>query len=218
MNITPWLFGLLAAFLSGSIPFAVLIGHAKGINIRQHGSGNPGATNLGRAVGKKWGLFCFVLDVLKGLLPVLLFGRLIELGVSASPAMQWVSVAVAAVAGHIFSPWLGFKGGKGVATGLGATLGLFPIVTLPGGIAFALWYAVAKLSGYVGLASVIAAASLPVSTFFNAQRLGLTAPQTTVFTLLTATLAALVIFRHRGNLARLRAGIEPKAQWTQRGQ
>ena len=214
MNPTLWLLWLFGAFLAGSIPFAVLLGRAKGVDIRQHGSGNPGATNLGRAVGKKWGLLCFVLDVLKGLIPVLLCGRLLELGATPGPAIQWVLVAVAAVTGHIFSPWLKFKGGKGVATGLGATLGLFPVVTLPALAAFGLWYAVARVTGYVGLASSAAAASLPLLTAGNAQRLGFTVGQTTVFTGLTALLAALVIWRHRGNLARIRAGTEPKARWT----
>ena len=231
MAIEMWLIWMAAAFLAGSIPFAVLIGKAKGVDIRQHGSGNPGATNLGRAVGKKWGVICFVLDVGKGLLPVMAFGFWLAVrdfshsfnpGLNSDPtegtrwAFQWVFIAVAAVCGHIFSPWLGFRGGKGVATGLGATLGLFPIVTIPGVIAFVIWYAVCKATGYVGLASVIAAASLPVLTGVNGLVLGLTGGEIAVFTGLTALLAALVILRHRGNLARLRAGTERKAAWTGR--
>ncbi len=213
-----WTLWLCGAFLAGSFPFAVLIGRAKGVDIRQHGSGNPGATNLGRAVGKKWGLLCFVLDVLKGFAPVLGFG-LCASAVSAAtwPAVQWVLVAVAGVAGHIFSPWLKFKGGKGVATGLGATLGLFPVVTIPGLAAFALWYAVATFSGYVGLASVAAAAALPPMTAVSAALLGLAPGQSAVFTGLTAVLATLVIWRHHGNLARIRTGTEPMARWTHRG-
>lgn len=224
MPTLPWTLWLCGTFLAGSIPFAVLIGRAKGVDIRQHGSGNPGATNLGRAVGKKWGLLCFLLDVGKGLVPVLGFMIGAEAGQSvgsqATPpawfALQWVLIAVAAVAGHIFSPWLGFKGGKGVATGLGATLGLFPVVTVPAALAFVLWYAVCKTTGYVGLASVLAAASLPVTTVVGGLALGLSPGEIAVFAGLTALLAALVIWRHRGNLDRIRKGTEPKAGWTGR--
>ncbi len=220
MPTSSWILWLCGAFLAGSIPFAVLIGHAKGVDIRQHGSGNPGATNLGRAVGKKWGLLCFVLDVLKGLLPTLGFGLLAAAAhaTGVGHAFQWVLIAVAAVAGHIFSPWLGFKGGKGVATGLGATLGLFPVVTLPAAVALVLWYAVCKITGYVGLASVLAAASLPLSTLAGGLAMGLSAGEIAVFVGLTAALAALVIWRHRGNLDRIRKGTEPKARWTGRSQ
>ena len=248
MPTTPWILWLCGAFLAGSIPFAVLIGLAKGVDIRKHGSGNPGATNLGRAVGKKWGLLCFLLDVGKGLVPVLGFAVYTQWWWANQPvdrvafpsmgwemqstshsvpprvyiagtydAFQWVLVAVAAVAGHIYSPWLRFKGGKGVATGLGATLGLFPVVTVPAALAFALWYVVCKVTGYVGLASVLAAASLPVTTIAGGLVVGLTAGEIAVFAGLTALLATLVIWRHRGNLARIRAGTEPKANWTGRG-
>jgi len=237
MNWTTWLYWLIAAFACGSIPFAVIIGKAKGVDIRTVGSGNPGATNLGRAVGKKWGLLCFVLDVGKGLVPTLAYAYLpfiIEMCIAYNRghhfegwftsgcecdgppwwALQWVLIAIASVCGHIFSPFLKFKGGKGVATGLGATLGLFPVVTVPGLLAFVIWYAVCKISGYVGLASVIAAASLPLLTIASALTMGLTPGETAVFTGLTALLAALVIGRHWGNLKRLRAGTEPKATWT----
>lgn len=238
MTIQVWLIWAAAAFLAGSIPFAVLIGKAKGVDIRQHGSGNPGASNLGRTVGKKWGLLCFALDVGKGLVPTVLFivsamsmyfdemnrwetaGYPADYVFASEPgaelSLKWALIAIAAVLGHMFSPWLKFKGGKGVATGLGATLGLFPIVTIPGVIAFVIWYAVCKATGYVGLASVIAAASLPVFTVVNGLMLGLSEGEIAVFAGLTALLAALVIVRHRGNLARLRAGTERKAAWTGR--
>ncbi|MEM1026706.1 MAG: glycerol-3-phosphate 1-O-acyltransferase PlsY [Planctomycetota bacterium] len=226
------------AFLCGSIPFAVLIGRAKGVDIRKVGSGNPGATNLGRALGKKWGLLCFGLDVGKGLVPVFGFqiiGLLRALTgwywveVIADPmwqggvyqltaplAGQWVGLAVAAVMGHIFSPWLGFKGGKGVATGLGASLGLFPFVTLPGVACGIVWLITAKLTGYVGLSSALAAALLPILTAVSGLLFGLSLGPLAVFVGLTALLAALVIVRHRGNLQRTFNGTEPKAAWTGR--
>jgi len=240
MALEVWAIWLAAAFLSGSIPFAVILGKLNGVDIRKVGSGNPGASNLGRQVGKKWGIICFLLDVGKGLVPVLGFAAYtiywwiqqrfdrVELlwGIvgstggkgqyvaGASDALQWVLIAVAAVLGHVFSPFLKFKGGKGVATGLGATLGLFPVVTIPGGLAFVIWVAVCKITGYIGLASVIAAASLPISTVVAGLMLKLSGGEIAVFASLTAALAAMVIIRHRGNLARIRAGTEPKARWT----
>ena len=232
MNLPLWILWLVGAFLAGSIPFAVLIGRARGVDIRKLGSGNPGASNLGRQVGRKWGLLCFLLDVGKGLVPVIGFALMPLLGSQSSSgslewyraelggvllSLQWVLIAVAAVLGHVFSPWLGFRGGKGVATGLGATLGLFPVVTVPGILGFAIWYVVCKVTGYVGLASVVAAACLPVMTLVSGRVLGLSWGETAVFVTLTAALAGLVIFRHRGNLARLRAGTEARADWTGKG-
>lgn len=233
MDWTGYFLCWCVAFLCGSIPFAVLIGRAKGVDIRKVGSGSPGATNVGRTVGRKWGVVCFFCDVLKGLLPTLAFGFVLnvdpsaEAGYSANGAltdpvvtegwlwaMQWVSVAIAAVLGHMFSPWIGFKGGKGVATSLGGALGLFPYVTLPGFASFAVWFAVAKTTGYVGLASIIAAATFPVFTGLNAWALGLQPAQLTVFVTLTLLLSVLVIVRHRTNLRRLIKGTEPKAAWT----
>ncbi|MEM1097944.1 MAG: glycerol-3-phosphate 1-O-acyltransferase PlsY [Planctomycetota bacterium] len=224
------------AFLCGSIPFAVLIGRAKGVDIRKVGSGNPGATNLGRTLGRKWGVFCFVLDLGKGLLPVFAFQVIGFLRAAtglgwveavADPMWQggsyqlttelsgqWIGLGVAAVLGHMFSPWIGFKGGKGAATGLGAVLGVFPFVTLPGVICGLVWVALSKLTGYVGLSSCLSAAILPVLTGLNGWRLGLERGPMLVFVGLTALLATLVIVRHRGNLRRLLAGTEPKAAWT----
>jgi glycerol-3-phosphate acyltransferase PlsY len=115
----------------------------------------------------------------------------------------------------MFSPWLGFKGGKGVATGLGAALGLWPVVTLPGVVCGLVWVGVAKATGYVGLSSIVAAALLPVLTVgFAIVGFEMKPGQVAVFGGLTSLLALLVIWRHRGNLARLRAGTEPKAKWT----
>ena len=144
-------------FASGSVPFAYLLGRLGGVDVREAGSGNPGASNLGRLLGRRWGVGCFVLDVLKGAVPVAAAAGLdarLGAGLGVPAAAAWVGVAAAAVLGHVFTPWLGFRGGKGVATGLGATLGLYPVVTGPAVLAFGVWYAVVKASGYVGLASV----------------------------------------------------------------
>jgi acyl phosphate:glycerol-3-phosphate acyltransferase len=117
-----WPIAMAIAFLAGSIPFGLLIAQAKGLDIRKHGSGNIGATNVARVLGMKLGLLCFGLDVLKGLGPTLgaglAMGVVGTLEVPAIDAWWWLGVMSAAIFGHMFSPWIGFRGGKGVATGL----------------------------------------------------------------------------------------------------
>lgn len=208
------------AFLAGSIPFGFLIARAKGLDIRAHGSGNIGATNVGRVLGKKFGILCFVLDFIKGFAPTFATG--LVLGTAQAPTSAplgdialWLAAMSAAMLGHIFTPWLGFKGGKGVATGFGAIMGVWPVLTLPALGAFAVWYAVLKLSRYMSVASCTAAASLPLWVALG----GLIAPHAGAakaawavwpYFAVGSVLAALVVFMHRGNLARLRAGTEPK--------
>ena len=206
----------LLAYLSGSIPFGLLIGQFCGMDIRQHGSGNIGATNVGRQIGRRWGTLCFLLDVLKGLAPVLAAG--ITLGyvgrgvaLSSDQAWQWLAVAAAAMLGHVFPLWLGFKGGKGVATGFGVLLGCYPHLTHAGLVAFATWLIMTGFWRYVSLSSVVAAVSLPVyivvrSIIFHGRIEWNMAP----FVIVTSFLAFLVIIRHRTNLIRLVAGTEPK--------
>ena len=137
--------GLTLAYLSGSIPFGVLIAKTKGVNIREHGSKNIGATNVGRILGKNFGLICFFLDVLKGALPVLAFGFYANLfgkpidAMTTSSMLLWICVALAAMIGHMYSPWLKFGGGKGVATTFGGMVALWPLLTVPVLIAFLAW-------------------------------------------------------------------------------
>lgn len=211
-----WALWLAAAYLAGSIPFGLLIGLSRGIDVREHGSGNVGATNVGRTLGKKWGILCFALDVLKGLLPVLLYGVAHPGQHGAVAALQWLAIAAAAVLGHVFPVWLGFKGGKGVATGLGVLLGVWPVLTVPGLATGVLWFAIAKATGYVSLASVAAAAALPVMAAVSAMVFGRTLGEGAVFVGVTAVLAGLVVWRHRGNIAKLRAGTEARAAWAKR--
>lgn len=219
-----WLY-LVGAYLAGSIPFALLLGLMKGVDIRKVGSGNVGATNLGRACGRGFGIAGFALDVLKGLVPVLMAGQFTNHGEAFLPepapwqaGLLWISIGVSAVLGHVYSLWLGFKGGKGVATSLGVLLGFFPLLTLAGGVGGLLWLAACFFSGYVSLASVVAAVSVPVTTLL-AWRL-LPESETRyhddpwVFGTFTVLLAALVIVKHRSNMVRLRAGTESKAGWT----
>lgn len=214
-----WLLWLAAAYLAGSIPFGLLIGLSRGVDIRKHGSGNVGATNCGRVLGRKWGILCFVLDVTKGLAPVLVYSLLThphEAG-GAGAALQWLAVAAAAVVGHVFPVWLKFRGGKGVATGLGVVLGMWPVLTGPAVLSGLVWFVTIKLTGYVSVASIAAAVSLPILAAASVLYRGMTTGELAVYVGLTALLAGLVVFRHRSNVAKLRAGTEPKAGWAKRG-
>lgn len=211
--------GIVLGYLLGSIPFALLLGWSKGVDIRTVGSGNVGATNVGRTLGKKWGILCFILDVIKGLIPVLLAGWWLELlddpAVEISFILTWLAVGVAAVVGHVFPVWLKFKGGKGVATALGVLLGFWPVLTIPGLLAAAVWVTLALATRYISVASVGAAAALPVLVaVLGLTWRAMTFAQLWPFLLITTLLALLVILRHRGNIVRLSKGTEPK--WGQK--
>lgn len=217
MDVFAWLILILASYLVGSIPTGLLIGRARGVDIREHGSGNVGATNCGRVLGKKYGLLCFALDVLKGLAPVLAAGWWLNvLGRAEAPADGmapvgvWLAVAVAAVIGHVCPVWLRFKGGKGVATGFGVILGLWPIMSVPALLAGVTWIGLAAWKRYVSLASVAAAGMLPVYLLAATWLLNWSIAYTWPFLLVAVVMAIVVIARHRSNLARLWAGTEPK--------
>jgi len=206
-------------YLLGAIPFGLLIGLARGVDIRQQGSGNIGATNAGRVLGRGWGYGCFFLDVGKGLLPVLWTGhylRGVGLGNEAGglvTAGQWSLLAVAAgcILGHMFSVYLKFKGGKGVATSLGVLLGVWPWFTLTAVLAVLVWVAVWGFSRYVSLASIAAAMSFPLGFWLLIRQI-----PTWQFSELvplfgfSCAMAALVVFRHRSNIVRLLAGTETR--------
>ena len=221
MNMTLLISFLVGGFALGSIPFALLLGRTQGVDIRTLGSGNPGATNLGRHLGFKWFLICFALDAVKGLTPVLVYGLIA--GTASNPALPpaqafaWLGVMIAPVLGHMFSPWIGFKGGKGVATGLGALLGVFPVLTVAGAGAFVVFISTLTLWRYMGLSSVLAAGSLPIWVWYFGEVLRRGAstsdeppPITWPYLVVTIALAALVIYKHRGNLSRMADGVAPK--------
>ncbi len=213
--MTPgWLFFIAGAYLVGSIPFGLLIGKARGVDLREHGSGNIGATNAGRVLGRSWGALCFVLDVLKGAGPTLAAGMwstaITDAALSAQRETLWVAVALAAILGHVFPVWLKFRGGKGVATSLGALLALWPIVTLPAAGALLVWLIALRITRYVGLSSSLAAAALPLLVV-AASLTPLWADRAVAPVLtMTALLAVLVIWRHKGNIRRTLRGEEPK--------
>jgi glycerol-3-phosphate acyltransferase PlsY len=211
-----WL-AIPVAYLLGSVPFGLIIGRAHGIDIREHGSKNIGATNVRRVLGSKAGNLCLALDMLKGAAPVLgagwLAGLLARPIATPGQATAWFAVAVFGVIGHMFPIYLRFKGGKGVATGFGAILGLWPVGTLAALAALGVWIAVARATRYVSVASCAAAVALPVVALAaGAASLSWLPPLALVWPMVAgfAAIAALVVFKHRSNLARVRAGSEPK--------
>ncbi|MFI4915738.1 MAG: glycerol-3-phosphate 1-O-acyltransferase PlsY [Phycisphaerales bacterium JB060] len=205
----------IAAYLVGAIPFGYLIARAKGVDIFKEGSGNIGATNVKRVLGRGPGNLCFALDVLKGLLPTLaaglILGTLGDLDAPPAGVWLWLLTPVATVLGHMFSPYLGFRGGKGVATGLGALLGVFWVLSaaVVGGLV--VWLIVLKVSRYVGMASVCAAVSVPVWAVVLPIIIdGQLRPSVYPMLAIAGLLALLVVARHWGNLRRIFAGVEPK--------
>lgn len=189
---------ILCSYLLGAIPFALLTARMKGIDIRKVGSGNVGATNVFRAVGKGWGALTFALDVLKGFLPTFLFPILFPVDALALPV--GLLYGCAAVAGHNWPVYLGFKGGKGVATSVGMLLGVAPASV---GIGLFFWILTFVISRYVSLASIVAAIAIAASGWW----LYGTEEPPVLATVLTI-LAALVIWRHRSNIERICKGTE----------
>jgi glycerol-3-phosphate acyltransferase PlsY len=198
------------AYVLGSVPFGLIVGKSKGVDPRTAGSGNIGATNVGRLLGKRFFFFVFLLDLLKGLLPMLAAAWVLR-GAPDEPKkfVLWLLVGFAAILGHMFSLFLGFKGGKGVATSSGVILGLFPYFTIPGLIGLALWAAVFKTTRYVSLASMVAAVAFPVLYVLIGLSRGWPVFGAQWPLLAFAVLvAAMIVYKHRGNIARLRAGTE----------
>jgi len=198
------------AYLIGSTPFGWLIARGKGVDLRKSGSGNVGATNVGRVLGRRWGYLCFFLDMAKGLLPTLAIVLLTGTDDGKpTPLHQavWLAVGAGAIIGHVFSFWLKFRGGKGVATSLGVVLGIYPYFTLAGLAAFALWIAITLISRYVSLGSVIAALSfVPLVAAFHWDIVMNLWPLLSFAT----TMMILIIVKHLANIRRLIAGTENK--------
>ena len=234
-----WLCPLLA-FLLGSIPFGLFIARSRGIDIRQHGSGNIGATNVLRVVGKGPGIICLILDALKGFLPTLLaitlirfasqrtgftFHGLLDHGYVFSDADQWkaqslqVLTGLLSILGHNYSPWVGFKGGKGIATSAGVLLALFPFFGVM--LLVLIWLLLFLTTRYVSVASIGAAAALPIVTHLGVRfhhvnndkslptlwEAGTWNKPLFVFSVI---IAALAIWKHRANIRRLREGTESR--------
>lgn len=207
------LFALLIvfAYLLGAVPFGFMIARAHGQDLRKIGSGNIGATNTGRILGKKWGIICMVLDSLKGLIPMLIAKTQVSDPPTAVQLWLWLAVGCAAIFGHVFPVYLKFKGGKGVATSLGMVLGLFPYYTIPGAVAFVVWAASVLVWKYVSLASMLAAAIFPVIFLiaiitFESWEFSNLWP----LMIVAVIMPILVVVRHAENIKRLLEGSETK--------
>lgn len=198
-------FMLLCGYLAGSIPFGYLIGRFNGIDIRKFGSHNIGATNVTRVLGIACGRLCFLLDFLKGMLPVWFIGY--GLGRNYIIGAEWsgVLVAVGCVLGHMFPCWLNFKGGKGVATSIGALIALafWPVI-----IALLVWWLVFRKTQIVSLASLATAVATPITALL----LTLLGWYHThwIIILLMFFIGAIIFWRHRENIERLLKGTENK--------
>jgi glycerol-3-phosphate acyltransferase PlsY len=207
-----------AAYLVGSVPFGYVLGRFHGLDVRAIGSGNIGATNVGRALGRRWFLICFLLDCSKGFLPVALAGKLLDSGLIADgppldwiQSLVWILVGLAAVLGHVFSIFLGFRGGKGAATALGVVMGIYPTFTFAGLGALAIWGGVVLATKYVSLGTLVAALSFPPLVIVTIA-VSSTESSASQWPMLACAciFAALIVVRHRSNIDRLRRGQEPR--------
>ncbi|MCX6873386.1 MAG: glycerol-3-phosphate 1-O-acyltransferase PlsY [Verrucomicrobia bacterium] len=228
----------LVAFLLGSIPFGLLMAKARGVEIRAQGSGNIGATNVWRVMGRKFGIACLLLDVIKGFIPVVLalslfrlVGKESNLALSLlashalyfEPAQQFqaqllhVGTGLLAILGHNYSPWVGFRGGKGIATSAGVLLGLYPFFGVV--LVLLIWVGLFLSTRYVSVASMGAAAALPLITHLGARfhhvnndkalpTLWEAGTWNQPLFVLSLAIALLALWKHRSNLQRLRAGTE----------
>ena len=186
---------ILAAYLLGAVPFGLLIAKTKGVDIRREGSGNIGATNVFRVIGKGWGIFTFMLDALKGFVPAFFFPL-----IAATDPASGVLFGFAAILGHSFPVYLKFKGGKGVATSAGMLLGVAPLAV---GIGFACWTICMVISRYVSLSSILAAVAVAITAWIDPKTI---LPVDVALTVLSA----LVIWLHRANIRRLLNGTESR--------
>jgi acyl phosphate:glycerol-3-phosphate acyltransferase len=194
------------AYLLGSIPAGYIAGRIAGVDVRKVGSGNIGATNVIRVLGKRFGYPVFIVDFAKGLAAVVV-GVMIAKGAQSTPQFVDLCGAIAAISsviGHSYPIWLGFKGGKGVATSLGSLFGLNWIAAA---VACIVWLSVFQLTRYVSLSSIAAALALPITI---ATMLFLKQLQTPILLYFAVLLAAIIVLRHRSNLSRLLKGTEPR--------
>jgi len=191
------------AYLVGAIPFGLLIAkRVKGIDLRTFGSGNIGTSNAVRAMGRRWGFVVFSLDFLKGFLPVLACHQLVGTHSETVPLLQ-VLTGTAAVLGHCFPVYLGFKGGKGVATGCGAIIAIDARIFVCGGV---VWLVTRLLTRYAGLASIMMGITFPIAVVVLDTIQGRRRPELLVGSLL---LTLLILVRHRSNMRRMLQGTEP---------
>jgi acyl phosphate:glycerol-3-phosphate acyltransferase len=200
---------VLASYLIGSLIGSLIVGKLRGgVDIRTLGSGNAGGTNALRTQGKSFALWVMLIDIGKGIVATRLIAPLSLEGVGLAGAGVWrewlpIVCGLAAIIGHVYPIWYGFRGGKGVATLVGVVFGVEPILL---GVMLLVWLVMVVLFGYVGLASIVAAVS--IALFVAATDMQPYAPLLSF----GVAVAVLVVFTHRANLARMRAGTEPRAR------
>jgi acyl phosphate:glycerol-3-phosphate acyltransferase len=199
-----WLLIAVLSYFIGSIPSGYLVARSQGVDIRQHGSRNIGATNVLRVMGKKWGYLVFLCDSSKGFLAVKV-GFLFAAHSLQSPVLGGVIAAIACILGHNYTLWLGFKGGKGIATSGGVILALFPIAVIC--CIAIVWVIVFYSSKFVSLASIAAGVALPFSVFLFVPKTGTEFWVVFGFSLLVCLLA---VWRHQSNIVRLMNGTETR--------
>ena len=195
--------GLVLSFLIGSFPTAYCLGKLlRGVDIRQHGSGNVGATNVFRVIGKKWGVIALIFDMTKGVVPAILLSSYF-FHPTLGQTLTGLIYGLSAVCGHIWTPWLGFKGGKGVATSAGVFLALTPAPAL---VALIIWASVFAWKRYVSLASLATASLFPLWVFLFYSK----SEESQVLFPVSLIIPVFIFYTHRGNIQRLREGTEKR--------
>jgi acyl phosphate:glycerol-3-phosphate acyltransferase len=196
----------LIAYLLGALLGSLVLGHLRGVDIRRLGSGNAGATNALRTQGKLFGLCVLLVDISKGVIVVLWLPMVALPGIGLDPGLsrEWLTLACgfAVILGHVYPVWFEFRGGKGVATMVGVIGAVQPRLLL---VVVGVWFVVLLLTGFVGLASMLAGAALVIAVY-------LLEPQDLPLMIFCLMIALFVVFTHRGNIARMRAGNEPRAR------
>ena len=197
---------MLIAYLLGTLLGSLILGRLRGIDIRSMGSGNAGATNALRTQGKRFGFLVLMVDIAKGVIAVrwLPAAVLPFVGIDSELPREWLTLACgfAVIVGHVYPVWFGFRGGKGAATVVGVVAALEPRLLVP---LIVTWFVVVALSGYVSLATMLSAAALVIAV-------GLLEPNNVPLLIFCAAAAAFVIYTHRSNIARIRAGQESRAR------
>ncbi len=204
MILLPWIIIVVGSYLIGSLPTGYLAGLYCGIDLRTRGSGNIGSTNALRVLGKPWGYTVFLVDFLKGLIPVLLATHWsVRAGTIQPPSAPGALAALCILLGHSFPVWLRFKGGKGIASSAGVIVGLFP-TAFP--FMIGIWMLLFTLTRFVSVASMAASVALPVAVMI----LYLLHKADWLSLLVSIVMCALALYRHRANINRLIAGTEPR--------
>ncbi len=204
MPVLSYIVTALVAYLLGSIPTGFLVAKARGVDIRTVGSGNIGATNAFRVLGKGLGVFVLLMDALKGWVAVIVGAAIVDAVLPGGPPLEFlrITAGITAILGHNFTCWLHFKGGKGIATSAGVLIALVPWALI---IILSIFIILFLLTRYVSVGSIAASFSLPFATWFTTKDVGLT--------VVTGAMAALAIVKHRKNIQRLLNGTENRIEF-----